>query len=338
MNEIKLTKPNGTTIDAELVCILENSTNGKRYIYYTLNEIVGTEPNSTIKIYVGKLKQNDQTLDLPISDEEWTQLKGFMGEVLKDTANPNIKYISENEIADKTVVSEKVIAMPTTYDYVKKHNTVYNANIPATSTPNVEPTPVPMATVEAPAPTPVSTETIAEPISVTPDPAPSVEPITPTVDPFATPTPETPTEVTPSIATPSNPIKEIVPSLEPEQALNTGSPSGMSKSKIDVESIKAKYAEMRKQLEELERAEIEASERYNATLELSELHNEQHANYVANEQSKETPEIVPPLDNIATDNVVTPTPVEPVAVTKEPAPAVDQAQDIETNWFDLPIQ
>ena len=125
MNEkIKLIKSNGISVEGDIICFLEDTTNSKRYVYYTLNEIVDAQPSPNIKIYVAKVKQNDAT-DVPISEEEWGKLKGFMGEVLKDIDNATIKYLSINELVDPTIIDEKVIAMPTMYDYVSKHRGVY---------------------------------------------------------------------------------------------------------------------------------------------------------------------------------------------------------------------
>ena len=76
--------------------------------------------------------------------------------------------------------------------------------------------------------------------------------------------------------------------------------------------------------------ELEAAKRYNATIELSAMHNEQHANYIANEQNKEI-DTVTPIE----------TPIEPEAVTPvipEPTVApITSPTDIETNWFDMPV-
>ena len=96
---------------------------------------------------------------------------------------------------------------------------------------------------------------------------------------------------------------------------------------IDLVEIEKKYEEMIATINRLKEQELEAAKRYNATIELSAMHNEQHANYVASEQSKET------VVNSAPS--VEPTPVE--TVVPEPVQTqVSNPTDIETNWFDMP--
>ena len=293
MNEkIKLIKTNGTTVEGDIICFLEDTTSSKRYIYYTLNEVVGVEPSSTIKVYVAKVKQNDETDGL-ISEEEWIKLKGFMGEVLKDTENATIKYLPISLLTDPTIVDEKVIAMPTMYDYISKHRGVY-ANKVATM--EVEPAPV------------VSEQTIEVAPEMTPEVAPIsettiVEP-TPVDVPVSEPAPVVQEEVAPVTDT----VEPIVNSpLEP----------------IDITQIEEKYNKMIEDINKLRTDEIEAAKRYNATLELSAMHNAQHASYVQSEQTavESTPSSIEPTP-------VAPTPIEPQT----------NNIDIETNWFDMPQQ
>lgn len=342
MNEkIKLTRFNGTTVDADLICFLEDTTSGKRYIYYTLNEIVGSGPSSTVKIYVAKMKQNDASLDVQISDNEWNSLKGYMGEVLKGTVNPALKYLPISEISDFNIVSEKVIAMPTSYDYVNKHRGVYAEAVgtageqitPAPiANPLPEPTPViepaPSAPVENPVPIAPEMPPIAEP-----QPAEvKTEPSTPEIVPVE------PIPVVPVVPEPVNtPIENTVP-IAPEvppvvetpqpETPSTVTPADVELKPIDIGEIERKYSEMLETLNKLKNQEIEAAKRYNATIELSAMHNEQHASYVANEQNKE---IIPgPIEPI-------PSAVEPAPITPEvPTAPAPSTGDIETNWFDMP--
>ena len=105
-------------------------------------------------------------------------------------------------------------------------------------------------------------------------------------------------------------------------------------------------------INKLREQELEAAKRYNATIELSAMHKEQHASFVQEQvktepivqtQSVVQPEvtqpivenIVPPMDSpIATpvNPVQEPVPVTPVV----PDPVAATPQNMETNWFDMP--
>ena len=322
-DKLELIRTSGETINADLICFFENTQNNKRYVYFTLNEIVGSGPSATVKIYVGKAKQNDVNLDAPINDADWEYLKGVMGEVLKGTANPSIKYLNISALTDKTLISEKVIAMPTTYDYINKHRDLYNSSISSESSSEVL-TPV----VETPQVTPADTPVVsAEPTPVVETP---IEPIIPSVQ----------VPVEPVVVTPSEPtVNEVVESTNANMM------------PINIENIERKYQEMAESLNKLKEQEIEAAKRYNATLELSSMHNEQHAEYVANEQSKEVAAVEPaPVIDVPTEPVSMPvepamgTPVAPIVEPTpiEPTPVIPSAlianNSIETNWFDMPNQ
>ena len=352
-DKINLTKTNGTTIEVDTICFIEDTTNSKRYIYYTLNELVGTGPSSTVKIYVGKVRQNDANLDAPITDEEWGKLKGYMGNALKDAPLENVKYLPLSQLTDAAITDEKVIAMPTSYDYVNKHRGIYAQAVAtdentvgdvATVTPVVPQEPVAPVEPTPIEPTPVPMETTPEPIIQEPTPI-VPEPIM---------SPETQAPVMQEMGTPAV-ESEGIPSVEPTPVENNDTPvppveNQANLNPIDINEIEAKYAKMIEDINNLKAQEIEAANRYNSTLELNAMHIEQHASYVANEQNKEVNAPMPD----ATPNpfpTVEPTPVaaEPAAPSVEPAPtsgpiipesapAPTNPQDIETNWFDMPIQ
>lgn len=303
MNEtINLTKMDGTNIEATLICYFENVNNKKQYLYYTLNEISGTDSNSTVKIYCAKVRQNDPVLDEPINESTWEQLKGHMAEALKETLNPDIIFLPINSLTDKTIVSEKVIAMPVSYNYIAKHYKFYIDNI-SSDTNVIEPAPIDA--------NPAQETELTEPIVTS---SPSEEEnnnvneqavVEPTVAPAEYSAPNEPVQIDESVN--ANPI--------------------------DIAAIEQKYAKMIEDINKLKEQELEAVKRYNATIQLSSMHNEQHASYVQNEQTKE---VVTPLpQNTFEPTPVEPTPIEPVAV--EPAAPIPP-QDIETNWFDMPIQ
>lgn len=384
MNEkINITKMDGTSVAADIICFIENVNTNKRYVYYTLNEIVGAGPNSTVKIYVSKLKQDNPALDTPISEDDWNTLKGYMGDSLKGTANVEIKYIPLSELGTPVSVSERAIAMPTNYDYINKQRGLYAQSV-ATAGPTTTPTSEPIAEV-------TPTEQLAAPVA-TPE-VPAAETPVPTVD--STPATETPTEETSNVfdtpAAPTAPaqveptpvtetpaVEEPAPVTEPtpvvspvaapiETTDDTTTDEGSTGTAIklepiDLSTIEAKYAEMIEEINKLKEKELEAAKRYNATIELSAMHSEQHANYVQNDLKESlaaqeatiaaseiaptpvapvmdspaplapdmspTPEVQP----IPAAPTIEPTPVTPVV--PESAPAAPQ--DLETNWFDMP--
>ncbi len=398
MNEkININKTDGSSIMADLICFIENTTTGKRYIYYTLNEVVGAGTNSTVKIYVSKIKQDNPTLDAPITEEEWGALKGYMGDALKGNSNPSVKYIPMSELVNPTSVSERAIAMPTSYDYINKQRGIYATSVAGAGTDaGTQNTPIPEATNPAPAPvqeptplesspSPAPAPTIT-PTPVEPGPAvPPLEPVAPTPEPTPAPTvtpvveapvsapveppitpeaPVAPIEPAQPPIGPTAPLKveEPTPAVPPISNDNTetgdsSNPSTAVLKPIDINEIEAKYAEMSKNLENLKNLEIEAAKRYNATIELQEMHNEQHASYIENEQAKVTPiagsPIVEPTPApitpapapapevgpvpTVTPGIANPAPIEPTPVTPvTPEPVAAAPADIETNWFDMP--
>lgn len=365
MNEkINIIKEDGSNVSSDIICLLENTNNNKRYIYYTLNETVGAGPNSTVKIYVSKLKQDNPVLDAPISEEDWNVLKGYMGDALKGNANPEVKYIPLNEIGNFTSVSDRAIAMPTSYDYINKQRGLYAQSVATMSTPT-EPTPTPVQetpqeqpqiqpqvqpTVE---PTPaVTEETPVAPTPAVEEPTPVAPPTTPVIEEakeIQNPTPA-------PVAEPVTPIIEQQPaSIEAPVSAESDestSDSALKLEPIDLSTIEKKYEEMIAEINVLKDKELEAAKRYNATIELSSMHIDQHANYVQNDikeniqdiatgqpvQTQPTPEPivqqpVAPTQTVPVQPTVEPTPVTPIV--PEPAPAMSE-QDLETNWFDMP--
>ena len=301
MNEkITITTEKGNQISADIICYLENTVSGKKYLYYTLNEITGTGTNSTVKIYVSKILQNNPTLDTPITEEEWNELKGHMGEALKGAVNNTVKYLPPSELVNAVSVSDRAIAMPTNYDYINKQRGIYAQAVASMSEPvNKVVTPEP---IEEP-----KTQTLNEAINA------SVETSTASNEPISAQQ----ANVTPNVAETNN----ITP-------VNASANVNLTFKPLDANELEQKYAEMIEYINKLKEMELDAIKRYNATIELSNMHNEQHANYVANEQIKEN-----------TQNVNNMTPKEPEPVTPivpEPAKEPASSSDIETNWFDMP--
>lgn len=398
MNEkINITKMDGAKVYSDLVCFIENTTNSKRYVYHTLNEIVGAGPNSTVKIYVSKIKQDDPTLDNPITEEDWNVLKGYMGDALKGNSNPEIKYIAPNELGEPFSVSDRAIAMPTSYDYINKQRGIYAqaiATAPSTeqttsqeSAPEPDTPTIPEVQIETTQAEPVSsiiseadlsapipevpqatpavdlnpaaensTNTPVEPTPIT-NAAPEIAPMEQQVQP--TPVPEATENIVLGAQTEATPVLNETPinnALEDEKPLDNivitdNNNSGLSDlTPISIDEIEKKYDDMIASLNDLRNKELEAAKRYNATIELSSMHKEQHANYVQNEQLKEvvqntnvidsqTPTM--PVDNVGTVPNPQPMPtltVEPIKETVqqvvEPTPVTPE--NLETNWFDMP--
>lgn len=324
MNEqITITKADGTSVNAYIICFIENKTTGVRYLYYTLNETSGEGANGTVKIYVAKINQNNPALDTPITEEEWGTLKGYMSDALKGNIDPNVTYLAPSLLVAPISVSEKAIAMPTNYDYINKQKGIYAQNIaiaePAPqnevkdTTPVTEETPEPIATEVQ---TPMSERALEpniESSELTPTPVTPTEP-----EPISDLTPETTVPVTPETDSAND---------EDNQS------SASSLTPIDIANIEKKYDEMIETLINLKNQELEAIKRYNATIELSQMHNEQHANYVQNEQTKEL-ESTPTETAIPLENSIT-TPESQIEQTPETTAPVSDA-NLETNWFDMP--
>lgn len=377
-DKISITNVDGAKVNGDLICFLETLSTRKKYVYYTLNETVGAGPNSTVKIYVSKIKQNDPSLDTAITEGDWDVLKGYMSDALKGIANPDVKYLNPTELGEPVSVSDRAIAMPTSYDYINKQRGIYAQNIATSSLATEEPaatvapettTPVTPAPETAPAapqtptveeppmlsaqeinqvPTPEVTPTVAP----VPEAAPSIEsapvetpavPETVSTEPVA-PAPVEPTPVVPESVTPAT--TSIPEAVTPNKTNDIGN----KLEPIDINAIESKYVEMINSINALRDKEIEAAKRYNATIELSSMHNEQHASYVQNEQIKETAPIAPQVNPFASANPV-PTPTPEAAPTVTPAPNVTEApaapqavveptpvtpENLETNWFDMP--
>lgn len=343
-DKIKLTKADGLTIDTDIICYIQNVKSGKKFLYYTLNEVTGAGPNSTVKIYVANIKQDNPTLDTAITNEEWDALKGYMGDALKGTVNPDVKYLPIGELQNPVEVSERAIAMPTSYDYIAKQRGKYAEAIasaePVNATP-AEPVSAPVVE-EAPAPV-MPTETAAPQVqpeaTIEPTPVPDSTPVAPIEPAVEMPSTE---QIAPA---PSAPLVQETPTTN---AAVIG--MGTELSPIDIAEIEAKYKDMFDTLNRLKEQELEAANRYNATLELSDMHKEQHANYVQSEQMKEASNnptfesapIEPTVNTAPVESLVAnPTPTPAAAIEPAPAPITEinpapAPQAVETNWFDMP--
>ena len=325
MNEkINITKMDGTNINADIICFLENTNTNKRYLYYTLNEIVGAGAGSTVKIYVSKIKQENPLLDTPITEEDWDTLKKYMGDSLKGVSNAEVKYLPLAQLGNPINISELAIAMPTSYDYINKQRGLYAQSIAndegsesaegaaANMTPVTEQ--VSESTVEPATSEPVPMQPAIEPLPVEPTPVVSESASIPTTpEPATPPAPVVEPTIAPATLEPSAPIEEVTPpspvTPEPTPAatlnqvldqkpvepvaplVETPVPEATHAADlkpIDLKDIESKYNEMISQINQLKEQELEAAKRYNATLELNSMHTEQHTNYVQNDIAANT--------------------------------------------------
>ena len=87
--KVKLQRVNGEIIEADIISYFELQNTGKRYVFYTLNEIV---ENDLVKMYVSEVG-NVNMLAQTMADEDWTTLKSIMKSILTGHENPNVKYL-----------------------------------------------------------------------------------------------------------------------------------------------------------------------------------------------------------------------------------------------------
>lgn len=87
--KVKLQRVNGEIIEAEIISYFELQNTGKRYVFYTLNEVV---ENDLVKMYVSEVGEANM-LSQTMTDEDWTTLKSIMKSILTGHENPNVKYL-----------------------------------------------------------------------------------------------------------------------------------------------------------------------------------------------------------------------------------------------------
>lgn len=385
MNEkINLIKADGTTIQADLICFLEVLATGRRFVFYTLNEVMGADANATVKIYVSKVKQDNPALDASMTGDEWQLFtKTVMKSTIQGVPCNEVKYISMSELVNPVSITEKAIAMPVFHDYINKQRGLYAEAVATGNSVTQELTapvtePQVTATPETPVEAPQAPDTMTAQTTVDPTTAPiaaadssslnntNFEVVSQAANifdnPVAAPAPlavEPSSEATTSATLEPQdtvPVQEV----QAEDSSEDSNGSSAVLEPIDLAMIEMKYKEMIDNINKLKEQELEAAKRYNATIELSAMHKEQHANYIQNEQVKETPaqpvEPTPvvsqepvaatvdptpqanpnPFDASAINptavNPAEPTPVTPVV--PEPAPVT--TANLETNWFDMP--
>ena len=92
MNNIQVKLSSGEIIPAELISSFELINIGKKYLFYTKNEVV---ENNLIKMYVAEIMDANSPVSVgeKMSEEEWTNLKNVMKSILTSNNNTNIRYI-----------------------------------------------------------------------------------------------------------------------------------------------------------------------------------------------------------------------------------------------------
>ena len=87
--KVKLQRVNGEIIEADIISYFELQNTGKRYVFYTLNEIV---ENDLVKMYVSEVGAANM-LAQTMTDEDWTTLKSIMKSILTGHENANVFMI-----------------------------------------------------------------------------------------------------------------------------------------------------------------------------------------------------------------------------------------------------
>ena len=92
MIKVNIKKSDGTELKADMLTFFEVLNVGKKYVFYTLNEVV---EDNMMKMYVAEVVEavNGITIGGNITDEEWTNLKTIMKAILTNGQDPNIKYL-----------------------------------------------------------------------------------------------------------------------------------------------------------------------------------------------------------------------------------------------------
>lgn len=92
MDNIKIKLPSGEVVNVELISCFELLNTGKKYVFYTKNEVV---ENDLIKMYVAEVVDSVTPIAVgdKMTDQEWTELKNVMKSILTGNVNTNVKYV-----------------------------------------------------------------------------------------------------------------------------------------------------------------------------------------------------------------------------------------------------
>jgi len=92
MDKLEIRKSSGEAVNAELISFFELTDINKKYIFYTMNEIVETD---LVKMYVAEALIDEQGLKIgpKMTEEEWVNLKSIMKSILTGNRDPRVKYL-----------------------------------------------------------------------------------------------------------------------------------------------------------------------------------------------------------------------------------------------------
>ena len=90
---IDVKKADGTVINVELISYFQLANLNKKYLFYTMNEVV---ENDLKKMYVAEVVDTagGVTVGQKMTDDEWTNLKSVMKSILTGTQDPNVQYLA----------------------------------------------------------------------------------------------------------------------------------------------------------------------------------------------------------------------------------------------------
>ena len=90
---IDVKKSDGTVINVELISYFNLASINKKYLFYTMNEVV---ENDLKKMYVAEVVDTEGgvTVGQKMTDDEWTNLKGVMKSILTGSRDPNVQYLN----------------------------------------------------------------------------------------------------------------------------------------------------------------------------------------------------------------------------------------------------
>jgi len=322
MNDKINLKKDGADFEGNIICYFQNTTNSKKYVFYTKSE--EDTPNSpTIKIHVALISQPDITLNAPISDDEWSNLKGIMGNVLKGVENPDISYLKTNDAL--TISDEKVIGMPSSYDYVNKHKSVYlngaKEDTPAQQGPIIPEPDAPSTTPEAPAAAPTDVNVQTPTMDAAPTPGfggPMESVITPTnvedVNPIQSLIADSPQE---AAAAEDKPLPKMPEAPEPAAPITNDNIQIPETPQIEEPTI----SEIVPTTPEVPKDEPKAN-------------NNNEINDKLNKLIDEINEIKKLIESPSKENSVGEAPAAPAAPSAPEAPQASGDEGV--NWFDMP--
>jgi len=90
---IDIKKADGSVINVELISYFQLLNVNKKYMFYTMNEVV---ENDLKKMYVAEVidETGGVTVGQKMTDEEWTNLKSVMKAILTSGQDPNVQYLN----------------------------------------------------------------------------------------------------------------------------------------------------------------------------------------------------------------------------------------------------